>query len=499
MPSIRIAQAAVGLALALTRPVSAFWRMPCPGRLVLERIDPIVSPYEVSGHVHTVSGGSGFGFNTTYEQQRASACSSCPIKDDLSAYWTPKLYYMAEDGHFEDVPQAGEGNGATGGMTVYYEQRGPDLKNLLAFPEGFRMLAGDPWQRNDTGLKAAPGKAVSFVCLDYSGATKHPQTGNMPDYNCPDGLRAQVYFPSCWNGVDMDPPDHHSHMAYPIGEYDNGTISIFYEIIYQTNLFAERWYDASGKHPFVFAQGDRTGYGFHGDFVNGWDVEILKNATRDCTNDSGSLSDCKYFDDLFSNEECQACKIPPMINETVTGNLTKLAGCNTPTEGPEYAPPQKCSLTPIGTAQEYFTNVVSSLGWEYQGCANDSVVTRTLQGANTASNSMTIETCIDFCKGKGYSLAGLEYASQCYCDNDYKSDHAGSRAPQPDILGDCWQPCAGNSAQVCGGAGALSVYRNCEGGACDNVLFHVNGSTTAPAERKRHLHSSRHNHGHAKL
>ncbi|KAI7246090.1 hypothetical protein KC352_g14322, partial [Hortaea werneckii] len=112
MPAKQISFAALALTSTLFAPTEAFWRMPCPGRLLLERIDPIVDPGEVSGHVHTVSGGSGFGFNTTFEQQRDSACSSCPIKQDMSAYWTPKLYWMSEDGNsFEDVPQAGEGEG----------------------------------------------------------------------------------------------------------------------------------------------------------------------------------------------------------------------------------------------------------------------------------------------------------------------------------------------------------------------------------------------------
>ena len=67
------------------------------------------------------------------------------------------------------------------------------------------------------------------------------------------------------------------------------------------------------------------------------------------------------------------------------------------------------------------------------------------------------------------------------CDNEYYSqDKTGSRAPQQDILGNCWQPCAGDSSQVCGGSAALSVYRRCADGdaytegdratACDVVM-----------------------------
>jgi hypothetical protein len=101
-------------------PASAFWRVVCPGRLLNERADPVVSPNAVSSHVHSISGGSGFGFTMDYAQARSSQCSSCPIKQDLSNYWTPSLYYHAQNGSFISVPQAGDGNGGLGGMTVYY-------------------------------------------------------------------------------------------------------------------------------------------------------------------------------------------------------------------------------------------------------------------------------------------------------------------------------------------------------------------------------------------
>merc|ERR1712054_145323 len=377
MPGITFGAASIALAALQAVPASAFWRMGCPGRLTLERIDPLFAPGSVSGHVHTVSGGSGFGFDTDYDQLRSSACSSCPIKQDLSAYWTPKLYYMsdAEGSSFEDVPQSGEGGGNTGGMTVYYLQRGEDLNNITAFPEGFRMFAGDPGQRSKTDKYEAPGEAVSFVCLDYAaGSSRHL---SIPNKRCPQGLRAQVFFPACWDGVNVDSPDHKSHMSYPIGNYDNGPcpashpvrlISIFYEVIYSVDGFDNRWWDEN-QHPFVFAQGDRTGFGFHGDFINGWDVDILQKATDECTNDSGNVEDCPLFD-LYTGDERQACRLPPSVDEPITGKLDSLPGCNPPTNGPDYAPQQPCNAPAISTPEQQFTDMTDK-GWEYVGCGKD--------------------------------------------------------------------------------------------------------------------------------
>lgn len=81
------------------------------------------------------------------------------------------------------------------------------------------------------------------------------------------GLRLQVFFPSCWNGKDLDSADHKSHMAYPDG-VDSGKcpsthpvrfISLFYEVMFSVNDFRDMWYD--NKQPFLLANGDPTGFG----------------------------------------------------------------------------------------------------------------------------------------------------------------------------------------------------------------------------------------------
>lgn len=76
------------------------------------------------------------------------------------------------------------------------------------------MLAGSP-ARTTFNASNQADNAVSFVCLDYSGTSN--QTTVFPETNCPDGLRSQVVFPSCWDGVNVDSDDHKSHMSYPLG------------------------------------------------------------------------------------------------------------------------------------------------------------------------------------------------------------------------------------------------------------------------------------------
>ena len=76
-------------------------------------------------------------------------------------------------------------------------------------------------------------------------------------------------------------------MAFPaIGDYNTGVcpeshpvaiISIFLEYFYDTSPFPD-WEN------LVYAMGDLTGYGLHGDFVNGWqDLDALAKAFETCS------------------------------------------------------------------------------------------------------------------------------------------------------------------------------------------------------------------------
>ncbi|PNS16603.1 WSC domain-containing protein 2 [Sphaceloma murrayae] len=469
---------AIGVAALLAAPAHAFFRMGCGSPIVTERIDPIISPGQVSGHVHQVVGGNGFGFTQDYAQARRSTCTSCTVSKDLSNYWTPILYYKNKNGQLQRVKQ-------NGGVLVYYLQRPESNKNLKAFPEGFRMVAGDPFRRNATTDFA--GKAVNFACLNYNGPAK-PETMNLPPYNCPNGVRAQVFFPSCWDGKNLDSADHKSHMSYPkSGSHDNGPcpdthpvqlVSIFYEVIFSTNEL-EFWAgDAGTNQPFIFAQGDATGYGFHGDFLNGWDVSLLQKAVDSCRNLSGEITDCAALTPYLQSGSVQSqCTIPDSVGEDVTGPFDKLPGCNPITSGPARAEVQTgCGATTrIAGPKLSYTDKTAS-GWAYQGCALDNVGARTLTGYSnvysTDQATTSVDTCMKKCQGSQYM--GLEYGKQCFCGNSIPAD----RVPQSSQLGQCNMPCAGNSSQICGGGSQLSLYKACTGSGCTNAVYQAVGDLT---------------------
>lgn len=64
------------------------------GALTASRMDPLVSPGEVGGHVHVVLGGSKFrGVLNSPDEQSQSACTTTKVAVDKSNYWSPQAYF----------------------------------------------------------------------------------------------------------------------------------------------------------------------------------------------------------------------------------------------------------------------------------------------------------------------------------------------------------------------------------------------------------------------
>ncbi|KAI0380846.1 hypothetical protein F5Y04DRAFT_92880 [Hypomontagnella monticulosa] len=368
----------------------AFWRMECRGRTGLARIDPIMDAGLVSPHIHTVHGSSGFALNSTYDDLMAGSCTSCAVKQDKSAYWTPALYFQdSETKEFEIVPQVG-------GMLSYYLLRGDNVK---AFPPGFQMVAGsnyrrdytvgdpkspDPPQSNwaalkQTGQEDLEQRAIGFNCLDYKKAPEgslfrhYLPDKTFLDGNCPDGLRIELMFPSCWNG-ETNAADHKSHVAYPslVGNGDcpdthqKRLVTLFYETIWNTN--AEQFQGRNGQ--FVVSNGDPTGFGYHGDFMTGWDVDFLQEAIDTCTNDSGDIRDCPLFVNqgpLQSDSDQDSCHFDiPSILASEDGsaiNLQNLPGNIQIQAGPQSATPGAGGLPPVLSAASSLLPSLNALGF----------------------------------------------------------------------------------------------------------------------------------------
>ena len=360
---------------------------------------------------------------------------------------------------------------------VYYLSRGDAELSMIPFPPGYRILAGDSAVRSyDTKTLTYKNQRpvadrVSFACLDYDNPS--PETPGLKKTNCPGGLRAQVHLPSCWDGQNLYKSDQ-SHAAYLSG-IDTGLCPpthpkvlphLFFEVIYSTNNVGQE----KGGY-FVFANGDTTGYGFHADFLNGWDPKVLQDSINQCMGtgraiNDGDIQKCpplnKSFDPFFS-KNCP--EQAPTVNEKVKGLLRVLPGCNPPTGGPLRAAQNICPIQPNLNPVQNTDGIVRLLpqpgdlvgDFQYLGCADDRGSPKTLTGGfYSDNNALTIESCTAYCRSNGWAYSGLENGYQCYCGNAFQNPllSPAQCAAQSQIV------CNGNSLEYCGGQNLVHVYND---------------------------------------
>jgi hypothetical protein len=371
-------------------------------------------------------------------------------------------------------------------MIVYYLGRADGGNNLTSFPPGFKMLSGLTYARSyNTTAKTWDGSSniadrVSFVCINPNAPDGvQYDSPNLQYTDCPNGLRAQIQFQSCWDGINLYKSDN-SHVDYLSGVANGNCppthpvkfISLFLEVYYFPNQIAK---EAGGR--FVFANGDTTGYGFHGDFINGWNTTVLDTALEQCAtgpNASGLISDCAPLAVVDSSTYAQNCpERPPLVDEQVYGVLENLPGCNEVTSGPQPATLAQTSCPANVSAPTLNTFVESTLadvpvmptpgltidGWKYQGFTNDpgeSGGARALPAALFNDNTMTVEECHQSCDSRDFLFAGLSNGKECWCDNGL---HGGVVLNGSDVNGLNFLVCDGNDKEFCGGGGVLMVYQ----------------------------------------
>ena len=403
----------------------------------------------------------------TFESSRASRCTTAAVSEDKSNYWTPQLYYYnPKDTSYQIIP--------VDFVNTYYLPRAGKDGKVQAFPDGLRMLSGSPMRRSFNN--DADSKSVSFVCLDYAGGhqgdPEWDQRNSFFNHNCPNGMRAQIFFRSCWDGVNLDSPDHISHMAWPSGGVDGGEcpashpvrlVSLFYEFIYRVQDFP---YNNGTDPTWVFSYGDTTGYGMHGDFINGWPAYdngngLLQQAINQCSGDNavaGVLNNCKPFQSVLDSNSAYSCKPENLyVNEDIGAghSIDSLPG-NNPMwigTGPK---PSKANYTDSSTTLTDFKSVIPT-GYTKTGCVAEGTSGRALTALYWNAPNMTLGACVSYCQSNGFPLAGVEYGAECRCDTAMRNG-----ASNTTILDDsrCSMNCAGNSFEQCGGSSVMTLFNN---------------------------------------
>ncbi|KAL8884101.1 MAG: hypothetical protein Q9192_006927 [Flavoplaca navasiana] len=326
------------------------------GSLVQERLDPLINPGGLSGHVHSVVGGDAFAATMDYATTQSSSCTSADIIPDKSNYWMPNLYFH-KNGKFTLVPEKSPKH------KIYYKygNGGQPDAGKSEFPKNFRMMAGKANLRSDDGSLGSGGSQLEWYC--HGPGPRRIATGIPKGFtSCPDGLAVAMRFPSCWNGQEFDKAQPLAHMSYPGTQAGTAGCPEGFQQARFPEIFIEYWLDVSqfdGQYgandsPFVLSNGDSTGYGFHMDFLNGWQEGVLAKAMKTCNpGNTGSPSldapQCFGAGSKQDGAAKDACRKTSSIKEEIglNGPLSQLPGCNPIQAGPGLATaPGNCAGAP---------------------------------------------------------------------------------------------------------------------------------------------------------
>jgi hypothetical protein len=207
--------------------------------------DPIVFPGKPgASHNHTFVGNRVVDAATT-PASLVGGESSCPDVGDSSAYWIPSLFVRGK----ALKPLAGVG---------YYVRR--TSEPVRALPPGLKMIAG-----NANAKRPQPISVVGWSC---GGLGTPPKSAAVPSCPSDETLQLRATFPNCWNGRDVDSPDHKRHLAYAV----SGTCPRSHPVALPTLVLMFLYPSTDLVRPLQ-ASGR---YGSHADFVNGWEQETLE-------------------------------------------------------------------------------------------------------------------------------------------------------------------------------------------------------------------------------
>jgi len=230
--------------------------------------DPLVYPGQPGkSHLHTFFGNTAVDAYSTAASIATSGASTCRGGvADRSAYWVPTMIDTKTDRPLRPLA-----------IMVYYKNHGlGDPKSIQEIPVGLRMIAGK-------SSNATADGPFTYRCI--GGSTNGKSSKSIPGCEKGTYLRAQLDFPECWDGKNLDSPDHMSHMTYRFGStcpasHPVPIPKLSYLVDYPaiTGDIDKRWRLSSD----MYDKNLPGGYSAHGDFVNGWEPEVMRTFVNDC-------------------------------------------------------------------------------------------------------------------------------------------------------------------------------------------------------------------------
>lgn len=239
--------------------------------------DPIVNPGAPgTSHLHAFFGNNAVDAYSTTRSITTRGNSTCTGGTlNRTGYWAPAVIDTRTN---RPVLPWGEN-----GLQAYYKTgyRGVDPKTIVAMPAGLRMIAGSA-----KSTSPQPNGIVNYSC---DGRRPVAPQASFPNCSPGDRLLMAVEFPQCWDGKNLDSPDHKSHMAYgqwrpnlsqPGGCPRTHPVAIpsitqnFRYTVPSTGMSSWRLASDTYSGP--------AGYSGHADWWNGWDPATFDRVVRNC-------------------------------------------------------------------------------------------------------------------------------------------------------------------------------------------------------------------------
>ena len=219
----------------------------------IEKIDPIVNPGAEAHHLHVFFGNASVNRNSTTQSliDAPNSQIKCSEPNDRSSYWTPAVH---QDG-VHVLPSL---------FQAYYKGGGVDTQPM---PLGLRMIAGSMHSKSNQDRQIGWWYSGSDTTIGDSAMITRRSAANF--------LVLRVNFPQCWDGVNLDSPDHTSHMAYAKGERCPKE-----HPVRLPQLVTFTHYDTAGGAGLTLSSG--RWYTFHQDFWNGWAPAQMQALNRRC-------------------------------------------------------------------------------------------------------------------------------------------------------------------------------------------------------------------------
>ncbi|MBC7461536.1 MAG: DUF1996 domain-containing protein [Thermoleophilia bacterium] len=228
--------------------------------------DPIVFPGQAgAAHRHEFYGARGVTAASTAPELHRSS-SSCRLRADTAAYWAPTLEV--------------DGRLVRGSLAAYYT-RGTKPR-AAALPAGLKLVAGNPHAATPQSMRITDWQCIGGAARSTTGARSASPHARIVPTTCRSDQRlgAWIRFPDCWNGRDLDSPDHKTHLAYASPK---GACPASHPVAVMQLQLLITWPVRPRPASIVTLAGGRlAATGMHADFWNTWQQSTLRQLRWNC-------------------------------------------------------------------------------------------------------------------------------------------------------------------------------------------------------------------------